>query len=473
MDHQQFFFDNTRGHVISEANDNIKHWYNIQESFWKTMSRDQSIELGDRNTKFFRDSARKRMKRNKIDAIQNAKGDWLSDNSAITACFTDQFKNMNTAEPTNLNPDIINLIPTTTTQAENEHLLSIPDALEIKTMFFNMEGDKAHGPNGFPPNLFQANWDIIGNDLLSMVQNFFNSGFILSEMNSTFISLIPKTESQISPVHFRPLSLLENGGQLIHQRISTREMAVLVNGSPGEFFKPSRGLRQEDPLFPYLFLLCMESLSRNLMQAGHDGFIHGISICIDAPSSNHLLFADDFLVLCKANMQECTNLINIFNSFIASSGQMINFSKSSIFFSKNTDPAIANNIRNFMQVQKIDSKDNYLGSPLFTNKRKIQAFKPCIDKLKFRLAGWKSENLSPIHIVTMISSVTSTSTIYQMNCPRFLRTCQEINKLQRNFLWKKDPEKPKDLLYIIVSMCLQSDTLGADKGYIFRYERTM
>ncbi|XP_026438275.1 uncharacterized protein LOC113336817 [Papaver somniferum] len=235
---------------------------------------------------------------------------------------------------------------------------------------------------------------------------------------------------------------------LVHQCISTTTMVVLVNGSPGKFFKPTRGLGQGDPLSPYLFLFCMEALSRYLTAAEAEGLIHGTKICSEAPNINHLVFADDCMIFCKANLEECNNLIKIFQDFGHSSGQLINFSKSGIFFSKNTDPSIADSISDTMKVQRIDTSDKYLGSPLFTNRSKIQAFKPGVNKLKLRLAGWKS-TLSTAGKVTMIKTITSTSNIYQMNCFKLLKgTCKEINNIQRNFFWNKDQDKPKGLFYI-------------------------
>ena len=69
-----------------------------------------------------------------------------------------------------------------------------------------------------------------------------------------------------------------------------------VNGSLTEQIIASPGLRQGDPLSPYLFLLCAEGFSGLINAAEERGSIQGVTICAGAPSITHLLFADDLLV---------------------------------------------------------------------------------------------------------------------------------------------------------------------------------
>ncbi|XP_026419525.1 uncharacterized protein LOC113315464 [Papaver somniferum] len=180
----------------------------------------------------------------------------------------------------------------------------------------------------------------------------------------------------------------------IKQCISTSTSAVLINGSPEIFFKPSRGLRQGDPFSPYLFLFYMESLSR-LIYAEELGLIHGKKICKIAPAINHLLFADDCMIFCKANLTEAQNIMDILHIFGSSSGKLINYTKSEVFFSKNTNPSLIPQISSTMGVQILQLDDKYLGSPLFTHIRKIISFNLGVEKLKLRLSSWKNVPLNP------------------------------------------------------------------------------
>jgi hypothetical protein len=78
--------------------------------------------------------------------------------------------------------------------------------------------------------------------------------------------------------------------QLIMKCVSTVTYRIKVNGALSDSFVPERDLRQRDPLYPYLFLLCAEGFSALLNKAKEDGQISGVRICRNAPSISHLLF---------------------------------------------------------------------------------------------------------------------------------------------------------------------------------------
>ena len=120
---------------------------------------------------------------------------------------------------------------------------------------------------------------------------------------------------------------------LINWCISTATFSVLINGSPSGFFRSSRGLRQGDPLSPYLFVIGMEALSCLLQRAVEGNFISGCRFGgRDGGETviSHLLYADDTIIFCDANAEQLMYLRWTLMWFEAFSGLKINISKSEI-----------------------------------------------------------------------------------------------------------------------------------------------
>ena len=124
--------------------------------------------------------------------------------------------------------------------------------------------------------------------------------------------------------------------QLIMACITTAHFSVIVNGNPTGYILPSRGLRQGDPLSPYLFLFCAEGLTALLRKAEAEGIIREVATSRGGPYISHLLFADDSLLFCRASVEECQQVNSLLNLYEAASGQKVNTDKTSLFFSSNT-----------------------------------------------------------------------------------------------------------------------------------------
>jgi hypothetical protein len=116
--------------------------------------------------------------------------------------------------------------------------------------------------------------------------------------------------------------------------VSSVSFSVLFNGAPLEEFRPSRGLRQGDPISPYLFLLAAEGLSGLLKNSRQSSLLEGIKVAPTAPAVNHLLFADDSPLLVKACVDGALEVNAILEKCCNASGQRVNRDKSSVFFSK-------------------------------------------------------------------------------------------------------------------------------------------
>nr|XP_023887012.1 uncharacterized protein LOC111999127 [Quercus suber] len=131
---------------------------------------------------------------------------------------------------------------------------------------------------------------------------------------------------------------------LIMRCITSISYSLLINGEAYGNIMPSRGLRQGDLLSSYLFLLFVDGLSSLISKAAINQLMSGLSICRGCPKITHLFFVNDSLLFCKANGQECHQLIDILCLYEAASGQKINSYKSSVFFNANTDVEKKNEI---------------------------------------------------------------------------------------------------------------------------------
>mgnify|MGYP001010734475 CR=1 FL=1 len=146
------------------------------------------------------------------------------------------------------------------------------------------------------------------------------------------------------------LGFAEKWIQWIMTCVKTVKYSVRFNGNLLQSFTPTCGLRQGDPISPYLFLLCAEAFSAMLHHAEQSGKLKGIKVCNGAPSINHLLFADNSLLLMEANARNAQEVNRILNIYEACSGQVVNKEKSTILYTKNTRPWQKEEVRRCLHI---------------------------------------------------------------------------------------------------------------------------
>ncbi|KAL4278003.1 hypothetical protein GQ457_03G016860 [Hibiscus cannabinus] len=149
---------------------------------------------------------------------------------------------------------------------------------------------------------------------------------------------------------------------LIMRCVSSVSSRVRVRGALSEAFRPQCGLRQGDPLSPFLFLFCMEGISAALTAVQHEGRLPGVRASKHGPPVNHLLFADDSLVFLRNNMSEVHCLKDILSAYSIVSDQKVNFSKSTAYFSPRTPSAHRIAVHEALGVQEVDDPGIYLGA---------------------------------------------------------------------------------------------------------------
>ena len=113
---------------------------------------------------------------------------------------------------------------------------------------------------------------------------------------------------------------------LILECISNVSYSILVDGEPKSEIFPTRGIRQGNPLSPYLFLLCSEGLNRMVQKAARENLIRGYSLCKVGPQITHLFFFFfvDSLLFCRARMEDLQAIQHILTVYEQASGQQIN-----------------------------------------------------------------------------------------------------------------------------------------------------
>ena len=156
--------------------------------------------------------------------------------------------------------------------------------------------------------------------------------------------------------------------------VTTPSFSILMNGKPYGMIQPSRGIHQEDPISPYLFLLCAEGLTTLLKKAELEGRIKGVSICRGAPKITNLMFADDSLLFCQATRAEGETIAEILQTYERASGQSINLEKSSAYFSTNTSERQKGQILEILGVKEVDRFVKYLGLPTLIGRAKYNTF---------------------------------------------------------------------------------------------------
>ncbi|XP_057453964.1 uncharacterized protein LOC130745626 [Lotus japonicus] len=186
----------------------------------------------------------------------------------------------------------------------------------------------------------------------------------------------------------------QNWVSLIMRCVSTVSFSIMLNGNPETVFSPGRGLRQGDPLSPYLFILCGEVFSALVERAVLSANLSGIRVARAAPVISHLLFADDSIVFARANVDEARTLQAIVATYERASGQVINLDKSMLLVSRNVTDNIFDELKQLLNVKAVESYDKYLGLPTV-----IDGICAEIDSMISRWA-WRIGDGSKVHAWT-------------------------------------------------------------------------
>ncbi|XP_074297025.1 uncharacterized protein LOC141627699 [Silene latifolia] len=251
-----------------------EHDVQLQHSFWQQSAKSDFQFTDGLPTAFFFSRAKARQKKLRIISLKDNTESWTSSESDLYALIMNHFQKLfASSQPTNSFSELEALSFHQLDDLQQSYLSQPFTAADVKKAFFDMKPNKSPGPDGFPPAFYHLFWHTINVDITSSILGFLNNGHLPPAWNNTHIVLIPKVPNPECISQFRPISLCNVIYRAASKCISLRLRKVLINGTPSVRFFPQCGLRQGDPISPYLFILCMEILSLMIIKAESEGTI--------------------------------------------------------------------------------------------------------------------------------------------------------------------------------------------------------
>ncbi|GKB75576.1 RNA-directed DNA polymerase, eukaryota [Tanacetum coccineum] len=218
--------------------------------------------------------------------------------------------------------------------------------------------------------------------------------------------------------------------------------SILVNGSPTEEFQFFRGLKQGDPLSPFLFILIMESLHISFQRVVDAGLFTGIKIN-SMVNLSHLFYADDAIFLGQWSELNIDSLVRVLDCFFRASGLRINMCKSKIM-GVNVEDGMVKNAASKLGCLVLKTPFTYLGTKVGGNMSRKQAWKEVVDKVLSHLSRWKMKLLSIGGRLTLLKSVLGSMPIFHMSIFKVpLSILKSLESIRSRFFNGQDPKSNK------------------------------
>ena len=198
-----------------------------EEMMWNQRSRALWVKCGDRNTKFFHETASNRRRRNRIEGLCDKEGIWRENKEVVDGIILDYFKEIySTSFPEEFSSSL-RLIDRRVSDDMNNVLLKEFRVEEVRRALKQMHPTKSLGPDGMSPIFFQNYWDVMGPQVVDCVPNTLNSGIMPYDLNDTYICLIPKVNCPQKITDFCPISLCNIIYKLVSKVLANRLKIVL------------------------------------------------------------------------------------------------------------------------------------------------------------------------------------------------------------------------------------------------------
>ncbi|XP_019157963.1 PREDICTED: uncharacterized protein LOC109154684 [Ipomoea nil] len=503
--------------------DNLHDILKQEEVFWHQKSRKDWIQDGDRNTTFYHRATLVRRNRARVTMLK-VNGEWISNPQIIKEHITNFFKCLVGRNQDDIReaPTFVSGRAISDRQAQS--LIRLTTVNEVRQAVFGMKRFGSPGPDGIQAAFYRHYWDIVGDSVTHFVNSCLTSGTIPSGMLEAYMTLIPKKENPENAGDFRPITLLnvifkivskvlvnrlkpimkkmvgpfQNSflpgrstldnvvltQEVIHNMtkakgkkgfmvlkldihkaydsldwgfleavlskfnfpsrlislimFSLKESTISINWNGGKLpaFGVGRGVRQGDPLAPYLFILAMETLSWAIQEEVNSGRWKPYKVARGGSDISHLFFADDLILFGEASEQQLRSILSVVDKVKRRLGEVAGIPVS-------------------------DNMGKYLGIPILHKRVSKDSFAYILEKMKKRLSGWKRDSLSLAGRRILTQSALATIPVYTMQALALPKgTCDNIDKICRDFLWGDTQDKKKIHLVNWDEVCQPRDSGG-------------
>ncbi|XP_039040914.1 uncharacterized protein LOC120179370 [Hibiscus syriacus] len=384
----------------------------VESEFYRQRAKMHWLKEGDLNTRFFHQMVESNKKDNTIRVIMSEEGQYFEsfDEMAVelVSFFTDL---IGSADPmvSGCSIEILkDMLTYTLPNDAADSLTKEVDDLEIKKALFKQGKDKSPGPDGYTFGFFKAAWDIVGAYFISVVRYFFQSFVMLPAFNSTSLVLVPKSPNAYLARDFRTISCCSVVYKIITRILVDKLMyffPAMISKSQSSFVRDrnivdntllaqeivkgysrkslspkcaikidlqkafdsgDRGIRQGDPLSPYLFVIAMNVLSSILDVAAKQRIFKFHPKCKRVALTN-LCFADNLIVFCHGSLDFVLGVLCTLEKFYELSGLKLNAQKIE-FFAWGLSSYVLDQICTVTGFRPGYLPVRYLGVPLVTRK---------------------------------------------------------------------------------------------------------